>query len=223
MIRKKLLICLLWSCGIFLFASSCANAENTSPMLSAKPKSFQSTTFTTTRSKSSIVSLIGYDIIDSQKNYSIFAKEEHFAEAYVIYSNAGDEFFRAEAPQAELKMQFVEQNVLEMSYGTGTMSIDYRYFDVYNRKVSCTYNNILTTGYGLVVYMESGDWSNPCFVIENMFDTSKYQKRLYRNFCYDNDMLPQVSFLDENRMKICYLSQNTNAYLQETIVLSSIS
>ena len=199
MINKYLVFAVVLAVGISLGKiSTSSNANNAKGIIISSGKNF-----------------IVYDITkDNQLEYSPEYK-------YEIYDRNGKIVKSAIVWRINPDIDYVISDTLlyiRISVGTGTFLM--QYYDICKDTFSQIFESPALAGFGRVVYMGFTDEDGMKLVVRDIFNESLYYREYRLDFsptAIPADALQNAEFLDENTIRITYLSGDN--YIEKEAVL----
>ena len=161
-------------------------------------------------------------LLYSGKNYKVYdISNNHQPEyLYEIYNEHGDIVKSEVVWRTSPSVVYISNNTLlsiTVRVGTGTYFV--QYYNVPNDMFSQVYASPILSDYGKVVYPILSD-SNIKLVVSDIFDHSAFYKEFDLDFspsANPADALRDAEFLDENTLRIVYLSGSE--YEEESVIL----
>lgn len=147
-------------------------------------------------------------MIQNSKFYKIY--ENNITDViYEIY-DINNEIMYSDSTENPLKIDMLNNTIIDVSIGMGTGITIHKYFDIENRLVSDEYSYVLANYDNLVAYIDvpkENSFENRKIAVHNIFDKNVFYKEFDMDFSDVDTPITYARFIENGKvLEITYLS-----------------
>ena len=147
-------------------------------------------------------------MIQNSKFYKIY--ENNITDViYEIY-DINNEIMYSDSTENPLKIDMLNNTIIDVSIGMGTGITIHKYFDIENRLVSDEYSYVLANYDNLVAYIDvpkENSFENRKIAVHNKFDKNVFYKEFDMDFSDVDTPITYARFIENGKvLEITYLS-----------------
>ena len=157
-------------------------------------------------------------LMDYGEFYRIY-KETEFRMHFHIYNSWG-EIVRSESTDKPLKIDMLNDDLVDIGIGMGTGLVVHRYYSVEKNEFSQEFTYVVANRNELVAYIEGDSLVNRKVVIRNIFDRKAFYREFSLDFSPVDTPVEEATFLEDGTSLILtYLSGKDQTQVTETLTL----